>query len=313
VLWASCAATLDRVGRHIRCAGALAILGLACSAASPGATMAADTVPPDTAIVSGPAGPTGDTTPTFTFSSDEPNSTFECNLDSGGFAPCNSANAEGPGGTTGSFTPASALPDGPHAFSVRATDAANNTDPSEAQADFSVDSLAPDTWIVSAPPVVTASPDAVITYGSDDPGASFECSIDAIVFKPCDAGGKAYPNLYIGWHFFEVRARDAAGNTDATPAQSIFFVDYIAPQTYIFRGPAGRTRDRRPKFGFRGDEVGVVLLCRLDRKPAFACTSPLRTRRLSFGRHVFRVTAFDLAGNGDPTPAVRHFKVKRRR
>ena len=68
-----------------------------------------DTTPPQTTVDSGPTGPTTDTTPSFTYSSSEPNPTFECRIDSDAFAPCD---------TTG-FT-ASELADGPHTFEVRA-------------------------------------------------------------------------------------------------------------------------------------------------------------------------------------------------
>ena len=47
-----------------------------------------DNTPPETTIESGPSGTITDPTPTFTFSSDEPGSTFECRIDSDPFAAC---------------------------------------------------------------------------------------------------------------------------------------------------------------------------------------------------------------------------------
>ncbi|MGH2657149.1 MAG: M4 family metallopeptidase, partial [Actinomycetota bacterium] len=47
-----------------------------------------DTDPPQTTITSGPSGPTDDSTPAFTFTSDEPGSTFSCRLDLAPFAAC---------------------------------------------------------------------------------------------------------------------------------------------------------------------------------------------------------------------------------
>jgi myo-inositol-hexaphosphate 3-phosphohydrolase len=85
-----------------------------------------DTTPPSTTIDSGPSGPTGSTTATFVFSANEP-STFECSLDAGAYASCTS-----PRTLTG-------LGAGEHTFSVRATDAAGNTDGTPATRSWTVD------------------------------------------------------------------------------------------------------------------------------------------------------------------------------
>ena len=88
-------------------------------------------VPPDTTITSGPSGlfaanTTNDSTPTFTFTSSETGSTFECKVDDGAF-----------GGCTSPFTTAH-LADGSHTFSARAIDAAGNVDPTPATRTFTV-------------------------------------------------------------------------------------------------------------------------------------------------------------------------------
>src|SRR5215212_8435220 len=49
-----------------------------------------DTTPPETSIDSGPSGTTKQNSASFTFSSNEANSTFECKLDSGAFNACSS-------------------------------------------------------------------------------------------------------------------------------------------------------------------------------------------------------------------------------
>ena len=86
--------------------------------------------PPDTSITSALAtaasgpGTTEDHTPTFTFVSTEPGSTFECSLDDGSFAAC----------TTPFTTPS--LPGGSHRFDVRAVDGLGAVDPTPATQTF---------------------------------------------------------------------------------------------------------------------------------------------------------------------------------
>lgn len=86
-----------------------------------------DTTPPATTISSGPSGTTNSSSASFTFSSTEAGSTFECKLDAGAWIGCSS-----PKELTG-------LSDGPHAFSVKATDAAGNIDASGATRTWAVD------------------------------------------------------------------------------------------------------------------------------------------------------------------------------
>ncbi len=83
-------------------------------------------VPPQTTITSGPSGLVGDASPSFGFTSSEPGSSFECSLDSELFATCSSPKAY------------PNLPDGPHSFSVRATDSEANTG-NPVTRDFTVD------------------------------------------------------------------------------------------------------------------------------------------------------------------------------
>lgn len=86
-----------------------------------------DTTPPETTITSGPSGTVTDTNATFGFSSNEPNSTFECSLDGEAFAGCTSPK---------SYTN---LDFGPHTFRVRAIDAADNIDPTPAQRAWTIE------------------------------------------------------------------------------------------------------------------------------------------------------------------------------
>ncbi len=89
-----------------------------------------DSVAPQTTITGGPGSSTTDNTPTFTFSSSEAGSTFQCRFDSDPFAPCS--------GPSASHTPSSPLALGPHTFEAQATDRAQNTDLTPASRPFDV-------------------------------------------------------------------------------------------------------------------------------------------------------------------------------
>lgn len=87
-------------------------------------TFIVDTTPPDTTIVSGPAGRTQARDVTFEFTSNEENVTYECNLDGAGFTACSS-----PATFTG-------LAEGAHTLEVRARDPLGSVDPTPASRSF---------------------------------------------------------------------------------------------------------------------------------------------------------------------------------
>lgn len=88
-----------------------------------------DQTPPETSIDSGPPPVIGTSSATFTFSSDEPNSTFSCSIDGGAPTPCNAGTRTYGGLAIGS-----------HSFSVAAVDEApfSNADPTPATRNFTV-------------------------------------------------------------------------------------------------------------------------------------------------------------------------------
>jgi hypothetical protein len=177
-----------------------------------------DITAPETTIDSGPSGTVGSSSASFAFSSSEANSTFECSLDGGTFALCTSPK---------SYTN---LSNGSHTFSVRAKDAAGNTDAIPASRTFTVDvppppqdTTAPETTIDSGPSGTIKSNSATFTFSSSEAGSTFECKLDSAAFSACSSPRK-YTGLANGPHTFSVRAKDAAGNTDATPASRTWTV-----------------------------------------------------------------------------------------
>lgn len=170
-----------------------------------------DTTPPQTAIGSGPSGAVNVTSASFSFSSSESGSSFECSLDGGAYAPCESPVSY------------SQLAEGQHTFSVRATDSAGNTDDTPATRAWTVDLAAPDTTIDSGPSGTVSATTATFAFSSSEAGSSFECSLDAGAYTSCSSP-RTYGGLAAGQHDFTVRAKDAAGNTDGTPASLTWIV-----------------------------------------------------------------------------------------
>ena len=91
--------------------------------------------------------------------------------------------------------------------------------------------------------------------------------------------------------------------------------DGSPPQTMITGGPPGSTESRRAKLRFKGSDNAtpagsLAFQCKLDKKAYKPCTSPATFRDLKVGRHKLLVRAVDGAGNVDPSPAKRSWKIK---
>jgi hypothetical protein len=85
-----------------------------------------------------------------------------------------------------------------------------------------------------------------------------------------------------------------------------------APETSIRRLRKRRAARRRPRFALGASEP-ATFECALDRGPFRACRSRYRVPRLPGGRHRLYARATDGAGQVDPTPAKRRFRVRGRR
>src|SRR5439155_972300 len=206
-------------------------------------------------------------------------SSFACQLDASAFAACVSPQSY------------SGLANGSHTFQVRATDPAGNTDPTPASYTWTVDATAPDTTITAAPPATSTSRSASFSFTATEAGSSFACQLDGGAFAAC-VGPQSYSGLVDGSHTFQVRATDAAGNTDPTPAD-----------TTITAAPPARSATSSASFSFTATEAGSSFACRLDGGAFAPCVSPRSYSALGFGDHNFEVRATDAAGNTDPTPA----------
>ncbi len=257
----------------------------------------ADTTAPDTTITSGPTGTTSDSTPTFAFTATESGSTFQCRVDSGTWASCTSP------WTT------SALADGAHSVSVRATDPAANTDASPATRSFTVstaaqaDTTPPDTTIGSGPSGPTNDSTPTFAFTATESGSTFQCRVDSGTWASCTSPWTTSA-LADGAHSVSVRANDAAGNTDASPATRSLTVDTQAPNTTIASAPPALSPGSSATVTFSSADGGVSFECQLDGGAWTPCTSPTTFTGLALGQHTANVRATDAAGNVDASPAT---------
>ncbi len=166
----------------------------------------------------------------------------------------------------------------------------------------------PATTITAGPSGTIATTSAQFSFSSVA-GASFQCKLDAASYASCSSP-KAYSSLTQGSHTFSVTATDPGGTTGPAATRS-FIVDTAPPNTTITSGPGqgSTTKNRTPTFSFTSTEAGSTFQCRVDGGSYSSCTSPKTLATLSYASHTFYVRAIDPAGNVDPTPASRGFKV----
>jgi hypothetical protein len=307
-------------------------------------TWTVDVTAPTTTIDTHPDDPSRGDSAAFTFHASEATTKFECSAVPAGqpdsFALCSSGQT---------YT---SLPDGEFVFKVRATDLAGN--PQIAPTSFSwevdnslADTTPPQTTLLAKPADPSTSATATFTYSSNEPGSSFECSLDGAAFSACPAAGVSYSGLGAGAHSFQVRAVDPSSNKDPTPAGYSFQIILPSPgepgsgggsggggnaggssasappsgssatsapapvETTIAAKPAAKTADRTPTFRFRS-APGASFQCKLDKGPFKACRSPFTTPALAPGKHTLLVRAV-VGGVPDPSPASFSFKVVRHR
>ncbi|MBI4264336.1 MAG: hypothetical protein HY657_08165 [Acidobacteria bacterium] len=131
----------------------------------------------------------------------------------------------------GAILETAALAEGPHAIDVAALDRAGNE--RVAAVGIVVDRTPPDTAIVSGPPPVTAERNVAFTVTGADTWSpvewlEFAWRLDEGAWAPFEARPVvALNDLAPGAHRFEVKARDRAGNEDATPAAQAFTVQSL--------------------------------------------------------------------------------------
>ena len=161
----------------------------------------------------------------FDFGSDLGATTYQCRLNTETFRACTSPKKY------------AGLPDGTHAFEVRAI-VGGATDPTPARRTWTIDTTAPDSAITDGPTGRVSSTAASLRFAASD--GTFECSLDGAAFAACTSP-RDYDGLGEGAHTFAVRARDAVGNLETSPATRNWTVDTTAPAPTIATPVDGKT------------------------------------------------------------------------
>lgn len=143
------------------------------------------------------------------------------------------------------------------------------------------------------------------TFASTEPGATFECAVDGGAWTACASPHTV--RVADGPHTFSVRAIDAAGNADTTPATKAFDVDTSGIETLIGAGPEGLTNDPTPTYSFGSESKGATFECRVRSEWA-PCVSPFTLPKLGNGSYVFEVRGV-VGARKDGSPARRAFTV----
>ncbi len=255
-------------------------------------TFRVDLTNPDTRLLSAPEPVINSTSASIAFEPVDPADTqADCRRDAGAWGAC-----------TSPFT-VTGLSDGTHTLGARARDSATNVDLDPVWVTFVVDRIEPTTTITSGPSGAVSSPDATFGFASAEAGVTFECALDADPYTGCDAPF-VVPDIVDGTHQFYVRATDAAGNTDSTPASRSFTVDTTEPTTTITAEPEPSILGAAADVEMTADEPVARFECALDGAAFATCSSPHSFTGMALGDHELRVRAVDLVGNVESSPQV---------
>ena len=156
--------------------------------------------------------------------------------DGGPFAPIGSADTTAPY-SVGWDT--SSVSDGPKTLRATATDNVGNT--TVITRSVAVDKVVgpPSTTLTASPTDPDNDTTPQFAFTSTESPATFECNVDGGGWASCVTPFTVSPALTEGSRTFQVRATDAAGNTDATPAGYTWVVDATAPTGSLTAPGAG--------------------------------------------------------------------------
>ena len=194
-----------------------------------------DLTPPTTVVTQKPAPLSNSTTATFAFNSPDTTATFQCSLNGAAAQPCTS-----PVVYTG-------LGDATRTLLIQAVDPAGNIDTQAQPITWTVDTTPPDT-VLADPGDIVGNSVPTFTFTASEPNSTFQCSFDSGPFAACTSPDLV-DVLRSGPHEFSVRAVDAAGNMDPTPATYSWTADLTPPkrpEVTIFAAPRAKSSAASP-------------------------------------------------------------------
>jgi hypothetical protein len=228
---------------------------------------------------------------TFAFKASTP-ATYQCGLDQGAVASCDS----------GSVT-YTQLSNGQHVFQLVATETSTSTD-AVASRTFVV-AVPPQASITSKPSNPSTSTDATFSFKSDQPGSTFECSLDGGDFSSCTSPVSYHGLSEDQGHTFSVHAVSSDSGTG--PAASYSWQVKSTPttpttttapppppepvETTITGSPSNPTASRDATFYFTSNYKNATFQCSLDGGSPGGCNSPVTYSNLPAAKHTFHVVA----------------------
>jgi hypothetical protein len=275
---------------------AIMVLGTACGSVtakpdagegSDGSGSGGDTTPPETTLTLAPT--TTGTSATFTIASSEPDSTFECAVDSTTLEPCDET------------TTITGLTPGSHVFRAAAKDAAGNADPTPVEHSFTS---------AEGPTVTITSPAANSTVGTSvtlgfttEANTVVTCQLDnQPVIQNCTSG-QMFSNLTSATaHMFTVIGTNALG-TAGPPAVAMFTVDDQGPSLTFTGAPANGATVNATAFAITFNIVPAnepptfTFECRFTGSADFTGCTNFTMNGLSDGTFSLQVRATDRFGN----------------
>lgn len=249
-----------------------------------------DTKNPNTGIDTSPPTLTNSTSATFDANCDEDQCSYERRLDNGDWI-----KVDLPETITN-------LSEGPHIYELKAIDSAGNKDASAESVSWTIDISSPQTNFDTTPQASVTSKAATFTFSCHEPPCTFEGSLDGETWINV-TNPHSRSNLSEGSHTFRVRATDAAGNIDTTPASYSWTIDTTPPDTSLSLQPSSFSKTNSATFEFDCSGGPCTFEGRLDSGAWNTITSPHTLNGLSEGSHTFAIRAMDSLLNVDASSA----------